>query len=147
MLPKRYQWQKRQLASLNENTLTKLIHHWFGSPSYEVRRSSNILIVSITFPMAQNLNEVIQNTSPCSRSGCPNLATVTWRIASRAADRRIALNLSLSKEQDKGRLFSKRNRGSGRLPRRLRKETIAWTAHKGEPGPSKWCTFCGMGQF
>ena len=56
----------------------------------------------------------------------------------RSADRRIALNLSVSKERQKGRPFSKRNRGPGGLPRQSRKEATAWTAEKGgEPGPSK----------
>ena len=56
----------------------------------------------------------------------------------RPADRTIALNLSVSKEPDKGRPFSKRNRGPGRLLQHSRKETTAWTAHKGgEPGPIK----------
>ena len=130
--------RKRQLATLNKNTLTKVIHHWFGSTSYEVGRSSNILFVGIAFPMAQNLDEVIQNTALAAKVTA--LIRKLWleKSPGRPAYRRIALYLSVSKERDKGRPFSQRNRGPGRLPRRSRKETTAWTANKGgEPGSTR----------
>ena len=81
-----------------------------------------MLFVSIAFPVAENLDKVIRNTSPCSRSGAPFGNCDLKNRQARPALRRIALNLSVSKELDEGRPFLKRNRGPGRLPRHSRKE-------------------------
>ena len=44
-----------------------------------------MLFVSIAFPVAENLDKVIRNTSPCSRSGCPISETVTWKMSGKTS--------------------------------------------------------------